>query len=151
MQLLLASSSRYRRDLLARLRLPFYTADPAIQETRLAGENAAELVARLAAAKAHALAQKYPDHLIIGSDQVAGFDDEVLGKPGSVTAACAQLATLSGREVTFSTGLCLLNTATGLAHSTIDLTTVTFRNLTHHRNCSLRRHRATVGLRPVII
>ncbi len=111
--LLLASSSPYRRELLARLRLPFVCSSPEIDESHRADESAVELVQRLAEEKARALANDYPDHLIVGSDQVAVLDGRILGKPHTFERAQAQLAAASGRSVTFLTGLALFNSATG--------------------------------------
>ncbi|KPY72470.1 Maf-like protein [Pseudomonas syringae pv. syringae] len=111
--LLLASSSSYRRDLLARLRLPFTCRSPDIDESRRPNEAAFDLVQRLAREKAQALAAEYPHHLIIGSDQVAVLDEQVLGKPHSFERAREQLTTASGKSVTFLTGLALLNSSTG--------------------------------------
>jgi MAF protein len=111
--LLLASSSPYRRELLARLRVPFVCSSPEIDESHRAGESPIELVQRLAEEKARALAAHYPDHLIIGSDQVAVLDGNILGKPHTFQRALEQLTAASGRSVTFLTGLALLNSATG--------------------------------------
>lgn len=111
--LLLASSSPYRRELLARLRLPFTCSSPDIDESHLPGESAIELVQRLARQKAEALAGTYPDHLIIGSDQVAVLGEQILGKPHTFERALAQLSAASGQKVTFLTGLALLNSRTG--------------------------------------
>ncbi|WNW14101.1 nucleoside triphosphate pyrophosphatase [Pseudomonas sp. DTU_2021_1001937_2_SI_NGA_ILE_001] len=111
--LLLASSSPYRRELLARLRLPFTCSSPDIDESRQPGEDATALVQRLAQQKAQALADRHPDHLIIGSDQVAVLDGEILGKPHDFERALAQLSAASGKSVSFLTGLALLNTRTG--------------------------------------
>ncbi|WP_426111550.1 Maf family protein [Pseudomonas sp. DSP3-2-2] len=111
--LLLASSSAYRRELLTRLRLPFACSSPEIDESHRPDESAIELVQRLAEEKARALADDYPDHLIIGSDQVAVLDGKILGKPHTFERALAQLSAASGRSVTFLTGLALLNSATG--------------------------------------
>ncbi|WP_313366057.1 Maf family nucleotide pyrophosphatase, partial [Pseudomonas sp.] len=116
--LLLASSSAYRRELLARLRLPFTWASPDLDERRLADEPAVELVKRLARQKAEALAASHPGHLIIGSDQVAVLGEQILGKPHTFDRACEQLLEASGQQVTFLTGLALLNTATG--HCQVD-------------------------------
>lgn len=111
--LLLASSSPYRRQLLARLRLPFTCSSPDIDESRLPGESATALAQRLARQKAQALAGDHPDHLIIGSDQVAVLGDEILGKPHNFERALAQLSAASGQSVSFLTGLAVLNTRTG--------------------------------------
>ncbi|WP_025123532.1 MULTISPECIES: nucleoside triphosphate pyrophosphatase [unclassified Serratia (in: enterobacteria)] len=108
-RLLLASTSVYRQQLLEKLHLPFICAAPQTDETPLAGETAEALVLRLAAAKAQALAMAYPDHLIIGSDQVCVIDGEITGKPHSEENACKQLQRASGKQVTFYTGLALYN------------------------------------------
>ena len=110
---LLASSSVYRRDLLARLQLPFTCSSPDIDESPLAGESAIELVRRLAQAKAQALAASHPGHLIIGSDQVAVLDGKIIGKPHTFDKAREQLLAASGASVTFLTGLALLNSQSG--------------------------------------
>ncbi|KPX21733.1 Maf-like protein maf-1 [Pseudomonas syringae pv. delphinii] len=111
--LLLASSSPYRRELLARLRLPFTCKSPDIDESHRPGEAAHDLVQRLAREKAQALAGEYPGHLIIGSDQVAVLDGQILGKPHTFERALEQLTAASGSRVTFLTGLALLNSSTG--------------------------------------
>lgn len=111
--LLLASSSVYRRELLARLQLPFTCSSPDIDESPLAGEPAIELVRRLAQAKAQALAASHPGHLIIGSDQVAVLDGKIIGKPHTFDKAREQLLAASGASVTFLTGLALLNSQSG--------------------------------------
>lgn len=130
MQIVLASSSPYRAELLARLGLPFVTDSPAVDEQPLTDESAAELVRRLAQLKAEAVAANHNESLIIGSDQAALFDEQILGKPGTVTDARAQLAILSGAEVSFMTSLCLLNTASGNTDVTVVETPVRFRHLT---------------------
>ncbi|GAB3466323.1 Maf-like protein [Massilia terrae] len=106
-RLILASSSAYRRALLARLRLPFEAIAPDIDETPLAGETPTATALRLARAKAAAVAARAPGALVIGSDQVATLDGEQIGKPGSHAAALAQLQKMRGREVVFHTALCL--------------------------------------------
>lgn len=111
--LLLASSSPYRRQLLDRLRLPFVCASPDIDENQRPHESATALVKRLAQEKAMALATRFPDHLIIGSDQVAVLGDQILGKPQTFERALQQLSTTSGKSVTFLTGLALYNSQTG--------------------------------------
>lgn len=127
--LVLASSSPYRRELLARLRHPFIWSAPAIDETPQPRESAEALVRRLAEQKARALAALHPNHLIIGSDQVALLGQQILGKPGNFARAKTQLLAASGTSVTFLTGLTLLNSATG--HCEIDVIpfTVHFRQL----------------------
>jgi septum formation protein len=103
----LASSSAYRRELLARLRLPFEAVSPDIDETPLPGETPTDTAIRLAREKAAAVAKRVPGALVIGSDQVATLDGEQIGKPGSHEAALAQLQKMRGREVVFHTALCL--------------------------------------------
>ncbi|WP_439861651.1 Maf family protein [Pseudomonas sp. MBLB4136] len=127
--LVLASSSPYRRELLARLRLPFTWSAPAIDESRPPGEDASSLVRRLAQEKASALSPSHPKHLIIGSDQVAVLGQDILGKPHTFERAHAQLLAASGNSVTFLTGLALLNSETG--HCQVDCVpfTVHFRAL----------------------
>ena len=131
--LLLASSSTYRRELLARLHLPFVCSSPDIDESHRPGESAIALVKRLAEQKARALADSYPAHLIIGSDQVAVLGEQVLGKPHTFERACEQLLECSGQQVSFLTGLALLNSATG--HCQVDCVpfTVTLRELSRER------------------
>ncbi|MCE8015668.1 septum formation inhibitor Maf [Halomonas sp. MCCC 1A17488] len=109
-RLVLASGSRWRRQLLDRLGLPYAWASPDIDETPHPGEAPEPLVHRLALAKASRVAEEYPDHLVIGSDQVATFDGDILGKPGDEATARAQLARFSGHRVTFFTGLALIDT-----------------------------------------
>jgi septum formation protein len=127
--LVLASTSPFRRDLLKRLAVPFATFSPVIDETRLPGETAAQLVTRLSEAKARAGAGDFSDALIIGSDQVAVCGEDILGKPGNHERARAQLARLGGQRVTFLTGLCLYDARS--AGSRVDLVPyhVTFRQL----------------------
>lgn len=125
--LILASTSRYRRELLARLRLPFTVARPEVDETPLPGEAPADLARRLAQAKAGAIAARAPEAWVIGSDQVAELDGRPLGKPGHAAAAVAQLRAMSGRAVAFRTALCLQRGATRL--EAMDETVVRFRTL----------------------
>ncbi len=128
--LVLASTSRYRRALLEQLGLRFAAASPDIDETRRPNEPPEALVQRLAEAKARAVADAHPDALIIGSDQVACLDDQVLGKPGERPRAVAQLRAASGRSVLFLTGLCLLHAPTGKARVLCEPFQVRFRPLT---------------------
>lgn len=128
--LVLASSSPYRKELLQRLQLPFVCQSPQIDETPLPGEDARTLVQRLAAAKAGALRRQFLQHLIIGSDQVAVLDGQLIGKPGSARAAVEQLKAASGRSVVFYTGLCLLDSASGERQVDCIPFTVHFRELT---------------------
>jgi MAF protein len=115
--LVLASSSPYRRELLNRLRLPFTCTSPDIDESPAPGESAETLVRRLAQSKAQALAAMFPQHLIIGSDQVAVLDGQIIGKPHTFERARQQLSAASGSSVTFLTGLTLLNSSTGLCQT----------------------------------
>ncbi len=110
-ELVLASTSPFRRELLEKLGLPFSTAAPDVDESRREGESPVELVQRLAEAKARAVAERFPRALIIGSDQVACVDGEILGKPGNRENAITQLASMAGKTVEFRTGLCLYNSA----------------------------------------
>ena len=127
--LLLASSSVYRRDLLARLRLPFSCSSPDIDESHRPGESAIKLVKRLSLEKARALSASHPNHLIIGSDQVAVFDGQIIGKPHTHDKARQQLMNASGNSVSFLTGLCLLNSHTGLHQTDCISFTVHMRTL----------------------
>jgi septum formation protein len=133
MRLVLASTSRYRRELLERLRLPFDVARPDTDETPLAGDAPAALAARLAEAKAAAVARLAPGAWVLGSDQVAELDGAPLGKPGGREAAIAQLAAMSGRTIAFHTGVCLVRdgpAGNGAAPlSAADITRVRFRRL----------------------
>jgi len=128
--LLLASSSPYRQDLLNRLGLPFRTASPDIDESPLPGELPGALAVRLASEKARALADAWPDTLIIGSDQVAVLpDNTLLNKPGDHATACRQLGMCSGRRVRFLTGLAVLDTRTGILKTCCEPFEVRFREL----------------------
>jgi len=131
--LVLASASPFRRALLERLGIPFITAVPNVDETRHSDERAQALVIRLAQAKARAVAISHTETLVIGSDQVACIDAAVLGKPGNRTRAIEQLMRLSGREVVFYTGLCLLNTRTGRLQTHCEPFRVHFRTLSRDR------------------
>ncbi|KAF0811735.1 Maf-like protein YceF [Andreprevotia sp. IGB-42] len=126
-QLVLASTSPYRRELLARLGLPFETASPGVDETPLAGETAAATSVRLAIAKARALATSHPGALLIGSDQVALLDGAQLGKPGTHARAVLQLQAMRGKTVQFHTALALHDAHSGHTQSAVDVTNVTMR------------------------
>ncbi len=128
--LVLASTSRYRRALLERLGLPFTVAAPGMDESAFPGETPAATAVRLAEAKARAVAAAHPGALIVGSDQVADCDGEPVGKPGNHGAAVAQLARLSGRTVTFHTGLAVLDATTGVCQTALVDVRSTFRQLT---------------------
>ncbi len=128
-RLLLASSSPYRHQLLKKLQLDFDWDRPDIDETPKLDEPPEALVLRLASTKAQTLASKYPQHLIIGSDQVAAFDHQIIGKPGNHEKAFAQLKKFSGNKVLFYTGLCLFNPQTQNCHIQLETNQVHFRNL----------------------
>jgi septum formation protein len=127
--LVLASSSPYRRELLTRLQIPFEVMAPDVDETPLAGEKPQDTALRLAQLKARAVAEKFPDALIIGSDQVAMLGDMQLGKPHTFDNAKAQLTQASGREMTFHTALCLYNSKTGRMQARVVPMVVQFRTL----------------------
>lgn len=127
--LILASTSPFRRELLARLQIPFEAIAPEADETPLAGEGPAATAERLALAKARAVADRCPEALVIGSDQVAFQGDHRYGKPGNRENAFAQLRSMSGKTVVFHTGLALLNTATGHVQVEGVPTEVRFREL----------------------
>lgn len=128
-QIILASSSSYRKDLLARLGVRFDALSPAIDESPLHGEKPVTTALRLARSKAGKIAETAPAALVIGSDQVAVLDDTVIGKPGSHAAASRQLQAMSGKTVVFHTAVCLLNAATGAVQLAEVPTTVRFRRL----------------------
>ncbi|WP_427854562.1 Maf family protein [Halomonas dongshanensis] len=128
-RLVLASSSRFRKGLLERLELPFECASPDIDETPQPDEAPTALVHRLALSKAQALAERYPDHLIIGSDQIALFGNDILGKPHTEARAIENLTRFSGQTVTFLTGLALLDSRNQTHQLTAERFEVTFRHL----------------------
>jgi septum formation protein len=129
--LVLASTSRYRRELLERYTTSLRVLAPEVDESALPGESPATLAVRLAAAKAHAIAAHCANALVIGSDQVADLDGRALGKPGTIEAAREQLRACSGRAVVFHTALCVVDTRVDplRAHAEVDLTRVVFRTL----------------------
>ena len=114
-ELILASTSRYRRELLERLRLPFRALSPGTDETPRPGESPAALSERLALAKARALSERFPDAVVIGADQVADVDGVAIGKPGDHERAVEQLRAMSGRTIVFQTALAVVRAATGFA------------------------------------
>lgn len=129
-RLVLASTSPFRRELLQRLQLPFETAAPAVDERPLDGETPAATAMRLAQAKARAVADRFPNALIIGSDQVAACGEQRFGKPGSRSAALSQLQSMRGREIVFHTGVCLLDCPSGRLQNACIPTQVGIRDLT---------------------
>lgn len=129
MELILASTSPYRRQLLERLAIPFRCEAPDTDETPLPGESPAKLACRLATAKARSVATRFPDALVLGSDQVASIDGSCIGKPGNHENALLQLRSSSGRRVSFFTGLALLGHSRGLKLEAMEPFTVEFRPL----------------------
>ncbi len=129
-KIILASSSPYRRELLSKIKLDFECVSSHVDETPQAGETAQALAIRLSIAKARALSEPYPHHLIIGSDQVAMCNGLRLGKPGNFENAKQQLKTQSGQVVFFYTGLCVYDSINGKCLTDLDCCTVHFRNLT---------------------
>jgi len=127
--LILGSTSRYRRELLERLRLPFEVHAPDVDETPLPGETPAALAQRLALAKAHAVSTTHPDAVVIGSDQVADLDGQPIGKPGTHERAVAQLRAMRGRSVVFQTAVAVVCRATGYEGTALVPVTVRFRGL----------------------
>lgn len=128
-QLILGSSSPFRAELLAKLGLDFDTASPDIDESPLLGEAAGALVQRLSEEKARKIAKTHTNALIIGSDQVALLDGDILGKPGNHAHATKQLMAASGKTVQFLTGLALLNSQTGKMQSLVETFEVSFKSL----------------------
>ncbi|MBF0266024.1 MAG: septum formation inhibitor Maf [Gammaproteobacteria bacterium] len=131
--LVLGSSSPYRRQLLAQLQIPFETCSPDIDETAHQDEKAEGLVLRLAKEKALAVARKFPECLIIASDQVAVVNNTILGKPHNFENACQQLSIASNNTVIFYTSLCVLNAQTGFSQIDVELTEVKFRTLSEEQ------------------
>lgn len=127
--LILASTSPFRQSLLSKLGLPFIAVAPQCDETPQSGESAQDLVQRLALAKAQALAAEYPNHWIIGSDQVCVLDGTITGKPHTVENACKQLAAASGKVITFYTGLALIQPQSGRQQVICEPFKVHFRTL----------------------
>lgn len=127
--LILGSSSPFRAELLHKLGLPFITASPDIDESQLADEQPIQLVQRLAEKKALTIAQQYTNALIIGSDQVAVLEGNILGKPGNHDNAVKQLMAASGKTMLFLTGLTLLNSHTGKAQTIVEPFEVQFKPL----------------------
>jgi len=127
--LILASTSRYRRELLERLRIPFDVRSPDVDETPLPGEAPAALAVRLAIAKARAVAALFPDAVVIGSDQVADLDGEPVGKPGTHERAVAQLLAMRGRSIVFHTAVAVVRRSTAYAGESLAQVTVRFRDL----------------------
>ena len=128
-RLVLGSTSRYRRELMQRLCIPFDVAAPDVDETPQDHESPHDLACRLALAKARAVAALHPDAVVIGSDQVADLDGEPLGKPGTHERAVAQLQRMRGRTVVFQTAVAVVCQNTGFAQTDLAAVRVVFRNL----------------------
>jgi len=129
-EIILGSTSPFRKALLEKLGIEFGTDSPDVDESRLNSESPEALVARLSLSKAKVVAERHPDALIIGSDQVAVLGDQILGKPGNHEKAMEQLKAASGQRVTFLTGLCLYDAKSGEAQEEVVPFRVTFRDLT---------------------
>lgn len=130
--IVLASTSPYRQKLLQKLQIPFICSQPRTDETPLSGESAIDLVMRLAEKKARSLQSNYPNHFIIGSDQVCVINGNIVGKPHEFTNAFQQLKMASGNKVTFYTGLALLNSQTHRSNVICEPFDVFFRHLTEN-------------------
>lgn len=128
--LILGSSSRYRKELLSRLKIPFEVAAPEVDETPLSNETPRDLALRLALAKARAVASQNPEAVVIGSDQVADLEGLPLGKPGNHANAVKQLQRMRGQTVIFQTALSVVCLATGFEQTDLAAVKVTFRDLT---------------------
>lgn len=126
---ILGSTSVYRRELLSRLRIPFDVQAPDVDEAALSGESPLILAQRLALAKAHAVAQKFAESVVIGSDQVANLDGIALGKPGNFERATAQLQQMRGQTVVFHTAVAVVCHATGFVAQDCASVNVVFRDL----------------------
>lgn len=127
--IVLGSTSPFRKEVLNKLNIPFETDKPEVDETPIDNETAIELVERLAIAKANAVAERWSDSLVIGSDQVALFNDTILGKPHTHENAVKQLTSFSGNKVTFLTGLAVTETRTGKTLSLVEPFEVHFKEL----------------------
>ena len=129
-KLILGSTSVYRRELLDRLRTPYSVESPQVDESALSGETPNALARRLALAKAHAVAQRFPDCVVIGADQVADLNGIALGKPGNHERAVAQLRQMRGKTVIFQTAVAVVCLHSGFAEQALAPVKVTFRDLT---------------------
>ncbi|HEY4365975.1 MAG TPA: Maf family protein [Steroidobacteraceae bacterium] len=130
LKLVLASTSQYRRQLLERFGQRFTVANPEVDESPLPGETPIDLVNRLARAKAEAVARRHPRSIIVGSDQIALFGREVIGKPGNPERCIEQLKSFSGQRLAFHTAVHVIHADTGGGEGHLDTTTVHFRTLT---------------------
>lgn len=130
--LILASSSPYRRELLARLKLPFESYSSHIDETALENETFEEHVKRLSLAKAYEISKRFPNAFCIGSDEIAGLEKEILGKPLTHENAILQLKKVSGKTITFYTGVALINASLHYEDYRLSTTKIVFQKLTDH-------------------
>lgn len=128
--LILGSTSPYRRELLERLRIPFTVEAPHVDETPVAGESPRALAQRLALSKAHAVAQRFPDCTVIGSDQVAELNGQALGKPGTHEKAVDQLRQMQGQTLVFHTAVAVVCVSSGFSQQSMAAVRVRFRELT---------------------
>ncbi|MCL1140434.1 Maf family protein [Shewanella pneumatophori] len=135
-QIVLASTSPFRQQLLKKLQLPFTCCSPEVDETALDNESPTQLVLRLANSKAAAGLEQHPESLVIGSDQVAVIDGKIIGKPLNRETAIKQLTAASGKAITFYTGLALHNGATGQQDDIVEPFVVHFRTLTNKQICN---------------
>ncbi|MDE1555949.1 MULTISPECIES: Maf family nucleotide pyrophosphatase [Comamonas] len=126
--LILGSTSRYRRELVERLNLPFTTVSPEVDETPLPGEAPGALALRLALAKAHAVAAMHPEAIVIGSDQVSDLNGQPMGKPGTHERAVEMLRAMRGQTVMFHTAVAVVCQATGFAQSDVAVIRTVFRS-----------------------
>ncbi|GIU12667.1 MULTISPECIES: nucleoside triphosphate pyrophosphatase [unclassified Shewanella] len=134
--IVLASTSTFRQQLLKKLELEFSCCSPDVDETPLDDESPTELVLRLAKLKAEAGAKQHPNAIVIGSDQVAVIDNQIIGKPLNRETAIAQLTAASGQPITFYTGLAVHNANTGSVEAIVEPFTVHFRSLTSKQICN---------------
>ena len=132
MTVILASSSKFRKQLLSKLRIPFKCISPDIDESRLKNESVSSYVKRLSIEKARKVGASCPNSIIIGSDEVADLDGTILGKPITKEKAKKQLKMLSGNKVVFRTGLCVLNSKTNKYYASVNNYTIHFNNLTNN-------------------
>ena len=129
MRVILASSSVFRKQLLSKLKIPFKSLSPNVDERKLRDENVAEYVKRLSIEKARKIASNNPDSIVIGSDEVADLNGKVLGKPLTLSNAKKQLKMLSGNKVTFRTGLCVINSNTRKYYASVNNYSIYFKDL----------------------
>lgn len=126
--LILGSTSRYRKELVERLNIPFTTHSPEVDETPLPGEAPGALAMRLAIAKAHAVAEQFPDAIVIGSDQVSDLNGQPMGKPGTHERAVEMLRAMRGQTVMFHTAVAVVCKATGFEQSDVAVIKTVFRS-----------------------